>query len=151
MRMILALIILGLIYAFGFPIDGEAKSEGKGEYGPYKAKVVRVIDGDTVELDVFVWPGLKQRIHLRLDGVNTPEKRGKGVTACEKAAAVKASAFTQTFLSGQKSLEVSGIRLGKFAGRVLGHITANGKDLGQALISAGLARPYAGGKRKAWC
>ena len=120
-------------------------------YGPYPATLVRVIDGDTVVLDVALWPGLVQRIHLRLEGVNTPEKRGKSITACEKAAAARASAFTTRVLRKARTISISGIRLGKYAGRVLGHLMADGQDLGRALIAAGLARPYAGGKRAAWC
>ena len=44
----------------------------------YRAMVVRVLDGDTIELDMQIWPQLIQRTKLRLDGINTPEKRGKG-------------------------------------------------------------------------
>jgi len=121
-------------------------------YGPYKAQVIRVKDGDTVLLDVRIWPGLTQRISLRLDGVNTPEKRGKGVTECEKKAGQKATNFTQRFLKGVETVIVRGVRRGKYAGRVLGRIEVPGKgDLGQALIRAGLARPYDGGKRAPWC
>ncbi len=120
-------------------------------YGPYPAKVIRVVDGDTVELEVALWPGLSQRIRLRLDGVNTPEKRGKGVTSCEKAAAAKATAFTRKFLAGAQTVVVTGVRLGKYAGRALGRIAVGGMDLGAALVTAGLAHPYAGGKRRAWC
>ncbi len=118
-------------------------------YGPYPATVLRVIDGDTVELGVALWPGLVQRIRLRLDGVNTPEKRGAPL--CEKIEAAKATKFTRSFLNRATVVWVSGVRLGKYAGRVLGKIAVNGKDLGQALLAAGLARPYHGGKRRAWC
>lgn len=112
------------------------------------ATVDRVIDGDTVELSVNIWPGLTQQISLRLDGVNTPEKRGSD--QCEKAAAKEASAFTDGLLAGQR-VTVTGVRLGKYAGRVLGRISVDGVDLGDALIAAGHARPYDGGKREAWC
>jgi endonuclease YncB( thermonuclease family) len=36
--------------------------------GPYRATVVKVLDGDTVQLEVGLWPGLTQRINLRLVG-----------------------------------------------------------------------------------
>ena len=118
-------------------------------YGPYTATVVRVVDGDTVEVEVALWPGLVQRISLRLEGVNTPEKRGAPL--CEKIAASQAEAFTRRFLRLGQSVVVSGVRLGKYAGRVLGRLAVDGKDLGTALVAAGLARPYAGGKREPWC
>ena len=133
--------------------DLEAKSTPgeKFAYGPYQARLLRVIDGDTLELEVAVWPSLVQKIRLRLDGVNTPEKRGKGVSDCEKSQAKKASAFTKKFVKNAQILIIRNIRLGKYAGRVLGKLHADNKDLGQALIKAGLARPYSGGTRKPWC
>ena len=131
-----------------FPLIANA---AKPPYGPYRAEVVKIKDGDTVLLDVALWPGLTKRISLRLKGINTPEKRGKGITACEKAAAQKATEFTQRFLKDTKYVFVSGVKLGKYAGRALGSISNGKKDLGMALLEAGLARQYDGGKREAWC
>jgi endonuclease YncB( thermonuclease family) len=37
------------------------------------ARVVRWIDGDTVILDVYVWPGITVTEHIRLADVDTPE------------------------------------------------------------------------------
>lgn len=145
----LALLLAVAICWMVFPPSGQAAK--KKPYGPYRAVVVRVLDGDTVEVDVFLWPGLAQRIKLRLAGVNTPEKRGRGVSLCEKVAAKRATEFTRRFLKRALQVIVSGVKLGKFAGRVLGKISVNGKDLGDALMAAGLARPYSGGRRKAWC
>jgi endonuclease YncB( thermonuclease family) len=62
---------------------------------PLRATVVKVLDGDTVQLEVGLWPGLTQRINLRLVGVNTPEKRGPKVSDCEKKAGQDATTFTQ--------------------------------------------------------
>jgi endonuclease YncB( thermonuclease family) len=35
-------------------------------------------------------------------------------------------------------------------GRLLRNVSVNGQDVGEALISAGVARAYAGGRRS-WC
>ena len=121
------------------------------EYGPYKAKVIRVIDGDTVQVEIDIWPGLSQRTKLRLSGVNTPEKRGRNISECEKQAGRAASAFTRNFFEGRKLITVSNVRFGKYAGRMLGSIHANGESLEKALLSAGHARIYNGGRRKPWC
>lgn len=123
----------------------------KPTYGPYRAEVIKVKDGDTVLLDVAIWPNLTKRISLRLNGVNTAEKRGKGVTGCEKKAAQKSTEFTQQFLKNSKFVFVSGVKLGKYAGRALGNISKGKQDLGKALLEAGHARPYSGGKRESWC
>ena len=126
-------------------------ASAKESYGEYKAMVIRVLDGDTIELDVQIWPQLIQRTKLRLDGINTPEKRGRGVKECEKQAAQKATNFTQQWLKDSAFVTVSHVKLGKYAGRVLGRISINGEYLGEALIKAGHTRPYDGGKREAWC
>lgn len=119
-------------------------------YGPYTADVVRIIDGDTVALNVHAWPGLTQKISLRLDGVNTPEKRR--APECEKALGRKATEFTASFIGSAQTVRISGVHLGKFAGRALGKLEVPGKgDLGSALLQAGLAREYHGGHRDPWC
>ena len=127
-----------------------ASAQAAETYGPYSAKVLRVIDGDTIQVAVAIWPGLSQVTKLRLAGVNTPEKRGK-VSDCEKRAGRAATAFTQDFLRGARIVTVSGVRPGKYAGRMLGSIQADGKHLERALLDAGHARPYRGGRRQPWC
>ncbi len=120
----------------------------------YQAELIKVSDGDTVKLAVEVWPGLVQTANVRLIGIDTPEsRRGKksGVTIpeCEIALGKMAGRFTEDFLTG-KSIQLHDVELGKYAGRVLGRITADNEDLGQALIAAGLGAKYEGGKREIW-
>jgi len=140
--------IAALLLGGASPFVQGAQGDEPG-YGPYPARLVRVIDGDTVEVDVDLWPGLVQRIHVRLDGVNTPEKHG--ASACEKAAGLRATEFTQKLLGKARRLILTGVRPDKYGGRVLGRILADDKDLGEALLRAGLAKPYHGEKRGAWC
>lgn len=137
-----------LLLLLCLPIAGQA---GNRLYGPFQADVVRVIDGDTLKVHVYIWPGLSQLINFRLDGINSPEKRSHTykVNECEKGLALKATEFTRSFIS-DKALTVSNIRLGKYSGRVLGALSANGEDLSQALLEAGLAKKYHGGKRLPW-
>ena len=114
----------------------------------YAASVLRVIDGDTLELSVEVWPDVAVKSTLRLSGVNTPESRG-AVSACEKAAGLAAKKFTEQFVeAGSAQLSVKG--KDKY-GRVLGSLSVGGSDLAAALLAAKLAVPYAGGQRKPWC
>lgn len=135
-------------------------STAASAYGPYDARLVRVVDGDTIELGVELWPGLVQRVNIRLDGINTPEKRintkkikdqGKRDRAiCEKIAGVAATEFTQAFVE-KGSITVDDVRNGKFAGRVLGNVFVDGNSLADALLASGHARLYGGGKRQPWC
>jgi len=123
-------------------------------YGPYDAELISVTDGDTVKLSVAVWPGLVQTANVRLNGIDAPESRrgrksGVVIPECEIKLGKMAGRFTEDFLTG-KALQLHDVALGKYAGRVLGAITADNQDLGQALISAGLGVEYSGGKREVW-
>lgn len=122
-------------------------------YGPYDAHVVKVKDADTIEMAVNVWPGLVQIVDVRLRGVDAPETRrgkksGVRIPECEIVAGKKAREFAQAFLKGRAT--VSYVSNGKYAGRVLGNISIEDKDLADALVLAGHARYYNGGKRKIW-
>lgn len=119
-------------------------------FGPYRADLVRVIDGDTVELTVHVWPQMDITTSLRLQGIDTPESGWRAKSACERELGQQALQFTTQWLQG-KAITVDGIEPGKFARRVLGRIESGAQSLADALLKAGLARPYHGGKRGGWC
>ena len=40
----------------------------------YRGKIVRVVDGDTVDLDIDLWFYTHTKVRCRLKGVNTPER-----------------------------------------------------------------------------
>ena len=107
------------------------------------------MDGDTVEVAISIWPDLTMTIEIRPEGIDTPELTGP---PCEKALAKRAARFVEGFLFKAESVIVSGVHYGKFAGRVLGHISRDGKDLADALVKAKHARLWNGrGKKKPWC
>jgi len=56
----------------------------------YPAKIARVVDGDTLWVDVDLWDGLVYRALVRVDGVNCPESHGP--KACPEGLA--AAAYT---------------------------------------------------------
>ena len=113
----------------------------------YTATLVRVVDGDTIEMDVQLWPGLTQRVKVRVRGIDTPEKRTR--VECERKLGKAATEYTQSVLGGE--IELSGIRLGKYAGRVISDVSVDGEDLAEMLIESGHARLYFGGRRERWC
>ncbi|MGX6646707.1 thermonuclease family protein [Maricaulaceae bacterium MS644] len=116
--------------------------------GPVPAETVRVVDGDTVAVRAHIWPGHYVETRVRLAGVDTPEARGPDCEA-ERALAAQASAFTRSWLEGA-SISLEEIDLGSFAGRVIARIRrADGADLSEDLLSAGLATPY--GAAAPWC
>ena len=114
----------------------------------YKAKLVRVIDGDTIDVDIDlgfdVWLK-KQRI--RLAGIDAPECRTRN--KLEKTLGLAAKERLTELCSAEMQLESLGT--GKF-GRILGiPKTSDGASICQILIDEGHAVEYSGGKKtKVW-
>lgn len=144
-------INLGVSLAVALALSMPATTPGAAETlpGPLEARVLKVLDGDTLEVAARIWLGQEITIRVRLDGVDSPEIRGS--CAAEREAALKAKAFIAEVVDA-RPVALSRIRYGKYAGRVLARIaTADGRDLSRALIAARLARPYEGGGRRPWC
>ncbi len=116
--------------------------------GPVSAIVERIIDGDTIEVRAHIWLGQTLSIRVRIDGVDTPEIR----SACEaeRTMAIAAREFLAKRLLNR---EITLLRVvyDKFGGRVRADISDSDGDIGQALLAAGLARPYRGERREPWC
>ncbi len=95
----------------------------------FDARVVAVIDGDTVDA---IPAGEKRAIRVRLDGVDAPE-RGEAFSD-------KARVFVRVLLFDQ-SVRVEGRSVDRY-GRLVARIVAAGKDASVELASAGLACHY---------
>ncbi len=117
--------------------------------GPVPARVIQVIDGDTIAVKARIWLGQEVETRVRIAGIDAPELAGR--CERERALAARARVFVEDMVdSGEVVL--SQIQYGKFAGRVVARVeTSSGEDLSAALLAAGLARPYAGGARTPWC
>lgn len=106
----------------------------------YLAKVVRVVDGDTVHLDVDL--GFYVELHdrsVRVQHIDSPE------LATE--AGKNARAYAQGLLPVGSTVTLYSRVLDKY-GRVLGTLTlADGRDYGNTMIAAGQAVAYEGGTR----
>lgn len=119
--------------------------------GPYDWKVIRAIDGDTVEIQVDFLPSeLGNKLHIRIWGVDTPEKGFRAQSEHEKELGLKASEFTKNAIANAKEIKINLIMWDKFGGRVLGDVLIDGKSLRQLLLDNHLAREYYGDKKKSW-
>ncbi len=115
--------------------------------GPILADVLRVVDGDTIEVRAHVWPGQSVEVKVRLAGIDAPELSRAGCDA-ERDTAVSARDALEATLQG--ALVLRDIRHGKYGGRVLASAaTPDGRDLGDILLSQGLAVRY--GDDASWC
>ena len=55
----------------------------------YKAKLLRVIDGDTVDAEIDLGFGVYMKQRVRMFGINTPDSRSKDTDEKEKGLASK--------------------------------------------------------------
>mgnify|MGYP000957524916 CR=1 FL=1 len=116
--------------------------------GPLRADVLRVIDGDSLEIRARVWLGLDVTVQVRVRGLDAPELRAR--CPDERARAEEARARLAA-LAGPEVVLVA-IEEDKFGGRVTADVeNATGANLAEAMIGAGLGRRYDGGKRAGWC
>ncbi len=104
--------------------------------GPVEADIVRVIDGDTVEVRAHIWLGQQMTVMVRLAGVDAPELAG---APCPQARqrALDAKSFLTARLDHQ-NVRLHDIRYGKYAGRVVARMELpSGEDVSSLLASAG--------------
>jgi endonuclease YncB( thermonuclease family) len=144
-------MILFLILAL---LVAPAKAENLDTMYVYKA--IRIIDGDTIALNVENEKPLIQKIGLnvRIRGIDTPEKGKKAKCDKEKALAEKATKFVNELIGvmGQNELLLSKVRWDAYGGRIDAFVKVNGVDIGKALLVRGLAVEYDGNKKtKDWC
>lgn len=114
----------------------------------FDAIVTRVVDADTMEVNVDLWFGLLQRSKVRLFGVDTYESRTRDRQ--EKIMGEIAKAFVVDAVENKEvKLEVVG--RGKF-GRPLAYVLYKEegvwKSVNNQLIDMGLAVEYYGGNKK---
>ena len=120
------------------------------EYGTaIVSKVISVYDGDTFRVDIDSLPPIVgKNIPIRLNGVDTPEIRGK--CKYEKDLAIKARDFVRNKLANAKEIRLTKLQRGKYF-RVVADVMIDGVSLEQELLDNKLAYKYTGGKKSSWC
>tara|TARA_R100001086_G_scaffold12625_1_gene6582 strand:- start:101 stop:475 length:375 start_codon:yes stop_codon:yes gene_type:complete len=120
----------------------------------YPCKVTRVVDGDTIDVNIDLGFKIWHRARVRMLGIDTPESRTRNLA--EKAMGLASKARLKEMLKG-KSVTIECTKAkGKF-GRVLANVWAADKKAGAVAIclnnqlcEEGYARPYFGGKKEPW-
>ena len=120
-----------------------------GLRGGQAAEVLRVLDGDTFEARVNIWPGMQITTRVRLRGIDAPEMSARCIDERTKAEAAR-DALVRILNEG--AVGISRIGQDKYGGRVDADVsTARTADVSAALAERGLVRRYTGGKRESWC
>ncbi|MDP6172861.1 MAG: nuclease [Rhodospirillales bacterium] len=142
------LLIFAALFFGLTPGMGGVKAGGELK-GHIRARVIRVVDGDTLLIRTRIWLGQEVETRLRLANIDAPELKGR--CEGEKELARAARWFVQDKI-GKGPVVLRDIHYGKFAGRMVARLeTEAGEDVGRAFRSKGLGRAYKGGKRKSWC
>ena len=107
---------------------------------PGSHRVSCIVDGDTLWFQ-----GTKYRLY----GIDTPEKAPNHKCAQEGLWARQATMRLQEIMSGGP-FTISTHGKDRY-GRTLARFHVWGSTAGQILLDEGLARPYAGRRRRGWC
>lgn len=108
------------------------------------AEIVRgvfVIDGDTIE-------ARGQR--YRIVNIDTPEAGDRARCAAERRLAARATDRARALIQAAAQVETEPVGRTDAYGRTIAYVRVDGRDLGEALISERLARPWRG-RRQPWC
>jgi len=116
----------------------------------YRCKLRRVVDGDTVDVDIDLGFGIWQmNERVRIMGIDTPESRTRD--KIEKKFGLAAKAKLKSLLGPRPVLQTTISKKGedmkgKF-GRVLGDFIIEGKPVTEIMCKSGHAVPYFGGAK----
>ena len=116
----------------------------------YRCKLRRVVDGDTVDVDIDLGFGIWQmNERVRIMGIDTPESRTRD--KIEKKFGLAAKAKLKSLLGPNPVLQTTISKKGedmkgKF-GRVLGDFIVDGKQVTEIMCKTGHAVVYFGGAK----
>ena len=123
------------------------------KFAPYQypsCSVVRVVDGDTVDLMINLGFELFTKKRVRLYGIDAPETRTRDLI--EKKAGLKTKErLLQLILGHEVDLDRARVDLESHDwdkyGRVLGTLWVGDLNVNRQLVVEGYAKEYDGGKR----
>ena len=116
----------------------------------YQAQLVRVVDGDTVDVLIDVGFSTFKKERVRLYGIDTPESRTRDLDEKKRGLAAKDRLIEIIDSFGDHFLIKTQIdKKGKY-GRILGEIFSLNKkqNANQMLLAEGHAVEYLGGKKR---
>jgi len=106
----------------------------------YDARLVRVVDGDTLDAMIDIGFSVWVKKRVRLIGINAPESRTKDLD--EKALGIKAKNRLIEILSeANDEFRIISHGVGKY-GRCLGEIFIDSKCVNDQLLAEGIVRKY---------
>lgn len=150
-------LIAALVLALAAPAAAEVDVTSRSTIfpGPYLAELVDVIDGDTLDMRIAIWPGLVAEYAVRVRGIDTPETRRPGCE--EERDAGEAAALAVRDLYGPETrIRLSEVAYDPFSGRVVAEVRRYHADrwlsLADELVERELAQRWRPGMNPVpWC
>jgi len=102
----------------------------------YKCKLLRIVDGDTIDVDIDLGFSIHQKNRIRLSGIDTPEIRTRDTVEKKRGFAAKnrlAELLPEEFIIRTKY-----DNRGKY-GRVLGTLIVDDVNINELLVLEGHA------------
>ena len=118
----------------------------------YKAKLDRVVDGDTVDANIDLGFDITIHKRIRLAGIDTPESRTRNLE--EKKRGLISKQYVVDRCPVGSRIVIESLDRGKF-GRILGNIWETGEEahpdtsINKRMIADGFAVEYYGGNKDA--
>lgn len=107
----------------------------------YRATILRVIDGDTIEARVDLGFDVFAVQRFRLYGINAPETKGESREDGRAATEYLRTLITTNAADSVLTIQTRKDKREKY-GRYLAVLVANGLNLNAAMVNAGHAVPY---------
>jgi len=112
----------------------------------YNCEILRVVDGDTVDVSIDLGFDISYKSRVRLYGIDTPESRTRDKD--EKARGLMSKEYLIDELSkGQVVIKTHKDKKGKF-GRVLGEMYVGDRNINLMMVDGFLAVEYKGQSKK---
>jgi micrococcal nuclease len=112
----------------------------------YVKKVSKVVDGDTIDVDIDLGFDISFSSRVRLAGIDTPESRTSD--KMEKALGLESKAYLKHAIDNAKSVVIKTEKMDSSEkyGRILGWVFLDGSDksINQKMIDEGYAWGYLG-------
>ena len=112
----------------------------------YKATMVKIVDGDTVDVSIDLGFDIHYNSRVRLYGINTPESRTRDLEEKKRGLAAKDRVKELCPVGSTVTIKTTKDGRGKF-GRILGEIFIEDVNINQQLVAEGHAVEYFGGKK----
>ena len=109
----------------------------------YNVEILRIVDGDTVDVRVDLGFNVCYKCRVRLVGINAPESRTRDLEEKSRGLAAKQWLIDKLEF---KEVEMQSHGVGKY-GRVLGELYVNKVNINKLMVKEGHAEEYDGGKR----